>query len=217
MALLPLLMQNLMGYPVETAGWALAPRGISALISSYIAGRMVGKIDDRALILFGMGLSAVSYWQMRGMSPDMDTRLIIESGLVQGFASSFIFLPLTTLAFATIDPKFRPEATGFYNLARSIGGSVGISIVITILTRYTQASHEHLSTFAAPDNPLMRSSAFNPWYNLAETAGLQGLNAEVTRQASFAAYVDVFGLLAVLSVVMAPLVFFIRRPKRIVI
>src|SRR5262249_16623169 len=153
--LLPLLMQNALNYPVETAGWALAPRGVASLASSYLVGQLVGKVDARLLVGFGLAMCAVSFWQMSGLSPDMDTGLIVVSGLVQGFGSGFIFIPLSTMAFATLEPRLRAEATGFYNLARNLGGSVGISAVVAAYTRYTQVSHARLTEFVRPDNPLL--------------------------------------------------------------
>jgi DHA2 family multidrug resistance protein len=217
MALIPMLMQNFMGYPVEAAGWALAPRGVAALASSYLAGRMVGKVEDRALIFFGLCAFALSFWQMSELSPDMDARLIITSGLVQGFGSSFVFIPLTTLAFATLGPELRPEATGFYNLARNLGGSVGIAVMMAAFTRDAASAHGGLAEFASPANPLMRPSALNPWYDLGDPTGLAALNGEVTRQASIAAYVSVFHVLALLTLTIMPLVLLIRRPRRIAI
>jgi DHA2 family multidrug resistance protein len=217
MALTPPLMQTLMGYPVEAAGWALAPRGVSSLLSSYIAGRMVGKIDDRLLILFGLCMFALSFWQMSGSAPDMDDRIIIISGLVLGFGSGFIFIPLTTLGYATLAPQLRAQATSFSSLLRNMGSSIGISILFAYYARQAQTMHAHLADYAAQDNPLMRSTTLIPWYDLTATGGLAALNAEVSRQASMSAYAQCFHLLFILSLAMTPLLLLLRRPGRTVI
>jgi DHA2 family multidrug resistance protein len=216
MALLPPLMQTLMAYPAEAAGWALAPRGIGAFISSYMAGRMVGKFDDRALVVFGLCTFAISFWQMSGLSPNMDSHIIVVSGLIQGLGSGFIFIPLTTLAFATLDPSLRTQATGFNTLLRNLGTSLGISLMVTLYTRYAQASHAHLAEFASPGNPMMRPSLTSPGFDLADPAALAALNGEVTRQASSWAYADVFRLLCLLSLALIPMVLLLhgkRRPR----
>jgi len=215
MALLPPLLQTFMGYPVEMAGWVLAPRGVGALISSFIAGRLVGRFDDRLMIAFGLCTFAVSFLQMSGMSPDMDSRLIVVTGLIQGLGSGFIFIPLTTLGFATIAPHLRSQATGFATLLRNLGTSLGISIMVTLYTRDAQIAHARMAEAASPDNPLMRSSPITPWYDLGDPAGLAALNGEITRQASLAAYASVFHLLFMLSLALTPLVLLLQKPKRI--
>jgi DHA2 family multidrug resistance protein len=207
MALLPPLMEGLMAYPAEAAGWALAPRGIGAFVSNFVAGRLVGKIDDRAMVVFGLLTFALSFWQMTGLSPDMDSHLIMMSGLVQGLGSGFVFIPITTLAFATLDPRFRVQATGFNTLLRNLGTSLGISLMVTTYTRYAQASHEQLTAFTSPDNPMTAGVDF------ADPGALAALNGEVTRQASAFAYADVFMVLCALSVVLTPLVLLLKRPK----
>jgi DHA2 family multidrug resistance protein len=217
MALLPPLMASLMGYPAEAAGWALAPRGIGAFISSFVAGRMVGKFDDRALVIFGLCTFAISFWQMSGLTPDMDSHLIVMSGLIQGLGSGFIFLPLTTLAFATLDPALRTQATGFNTLLRNLGTSLGISVMVTFYTRYAQASHERLAEFASPGNPMMRPQGSSPGFDLSDPAALAALNGEVDRQASSWAYADVFHLLCLLSLALIPIVMLLHGRRRTVV
>jgi DHA2 family multidrug resistance protein len=207
MALLPPLMEGVMAYPAEAAGWALAPRGVGALISNFVAGRLVGKIDDRAMVIFGLCTFALSFWQMSGLSPDMDSHLIMLSGLVQGLGSGFVFIPITTLAFATLDPALRVQATGLNTLLRNLGTSLGISLMVTTYTRYAQASHERLARFAAPDNPMVAG------FGLADSGALAAFNAEVTRQASAFAYADVFLVLCALSLALTPLVLLLKRPQ----
>jgi DHA2 family multidrug resistance protein len=209
MALLPPLMEGLMAYPAEAAGWALAPRGVGAFISNFVAGRLVGKIDDRAMVCFGLLTFALSFWQMGGLSPDMDSHLIMMSGLVQGLGSGFIFIPITTLAFATLDPSVRVQATGLNTLLRNLGTSLGISLMVTTYTRYAQASHERLAGFTSPDNPMASGIDF------ADPQALAALDNEVTRQASAFAYADVFLLLCALSLALMPLVLLLKRPKKL--
>src|SRR5690348_6849984 len=107
LALLPPLLQNLFGYSVLQSGFLTAPRGVGTLVSMIVVGRLVGKVDSRLLILVGMALMSWSLWQMSGFSLQMDQRPVILSGIIQGFALGFIFVPLNTLAFGTLNPKFR--------------------------------------------------------------------------------------------------------------
>ena len=110
MALLPPMLQNLMGYPVITVGLVLAPRGVGTMISMMVVGRLVGKVDARLLVLFGLSLTALSLWQMTFFAVGMDSWPLIISGVIQGFGLGFVFVPLSTIAFATLDPQLRTEA-----------------------------------------------------------------------------------------------------------
>ncbi len=104
MALLPPMLQNLFGYPVITVGLVLAPRGIGTMISMMVVGRLVGKVDPRFLVATGLALTCVSLWQMTFFTVDMSDWPIIYSGVIQGFGLGFVFIPLSTVAFQTLDP-----------------------------------------------------------------------------------------------------------------
>ena len=106
------MLQNLFGYPVVTTGMVLAPRGVGTMISMIVVGRLVGRVDARLLILAGLSLTAFSLWQMTGFSPTMDWRPLVVSGVVQGLGLGLVFVPLSTLAFATLEPRFRTDAAG---------------------------------------------------------------------------------------------------------
>lgn len=129
LALLPPMLQGVMGYPVVETGLVLAPRGVGTMISMLVVGRLVGRIDARLLILAGLGLTALSLWQMTRFSIAMDSRPLLVSGITQGMGLGLVFVPLTTIAFATLDTKYRADAAALFSLVRNIGSSVGISIV----------------------------------------------------------------------------------------
>src|SRR5690242_17765122 len=107
LALLPPFLQDLMGYPVLTVGYVLAPRGIGTLIAMSIVGRVIARMDPRILILSGFLLASYSLYQMSQFTLDASEWMIVWSGFIQGLGLGFIFVPLTTIAFATLDPKLR--------------------------------------------------------------------------------------------------------------
>lgn len=214
MALLPLLMQGTMHYTAELAGLVLAPRGIAAFVSSFLAGKLVGKLDSRLIIIIGLGFFAASFWPLTALSPDMDSRLIVLSGVLQGMSNGLIFIPLSTMAYATLAPHLRGEATSLYGLARNLGGSIGISIMVAVHATMIQTSREELTPFVRADNPLMHATPAYGWYDLADPAGLMALNAEITRQATIQAYAGVFALLFVTTLAIMPLVLLLRKPRR---
>jgi DHA2 family multidrug resistance protein len=128
MALLPNFLQGLMGYPVIYTGEVTAPRGVGTMIAMIIVGRLVQRIDVRAIMAVGFGLTAFSLYQMTRLTLQMDSSLIIMSGFIQGLGIGFTFVPLSTATFATLAPRLRNQGTPIFSLLRNIGSSVGISI-----------------------------------------------------------------------------------------
>lgn len=214
MALLPPFLQSLLGFPVLTTGYVIAPRGIGTMLAMVAVGRLVGKVDTRALVCFGLVLMAYSLYEMTKFTPDVGIYEIVYTGVFQGVGLGFIFVPLSTVAFATLAPRYRNEGTAMFSLVRNIGSSIGISIVMTMLGRQTQVSHASLSESITPFNhALNAASASNVW-NLGTDTGVLALDGEVTRQALAIAYLDDFRLMMYLTVLALPLLLLLRTPKR---
>lgn len=209
LALLPPMLTQIFGYPTMTTGMVMAPRGVGTMISMLIVGRLVRIVDARLLVGVGLILTAVSLWIMTGFSPQMDAGLIILSGVVQGLGLGQVFVPLSTVAFSTIPPVFRADATSLFSLVRNIGSSIGISLCIVMLTRNLQVSHADLSGLVTPFNPnLTRLFPQPTGVNLAQLDGL------VNQQALMVSYIDDFYLLMWVTLSALPLVFMLGKPKR---
>ena len=213
LALLPPLLQGLFGYSVLQSGFLTAPRGIGTLISMIVVGRLVGKVDARLLILFGMALMALSLWQMSGFTLDMDRRPIIVSGVIQGFALGFLFVPLNTIAFGTIDPKYRTTAASLLNLARNMGGSIGISVVTVLLARNLQVSHSDLAAHVTQYSLPPVSPAIIQGAPPLTDAAVAMLDAEINRQALMIAYIDDFHLMMIITLLAVPLILLLRKAR----
>jgi DHA2 family multidrug resistance protein len=212
MALLPTLMQRLMGYPALQSGLTLAPRGIGTLGAMLIVGRIIGKVDSRLIILAGFGLNAFALWDLTHIALNQDAHLIVTTGLIQGLGLGMIFVPLSTIAFTTLPAQLRTDASGLYTLIRNIGSGVGISIINVVQLNNIQAARTSLTEHIRPDNPVVR--ALPAPFNLQSPVGPALLDAEVMRQASMIAYVDAFYLTAILSICSVPLLLLMRRPRR---
>ena len=161
MALLPPMLQNLMGYPIITVGLVLAPRGLGTMAAMMVVGRLVGKIDPRLLVGFGLSMTAFSLYQMTAFDIGMDYWPLITSGVIQGFGLGFVFVPLTTVAFQTLDPQLRTEASGLFNLVRNIGSAIGISIMAAMLTSNMQVNHADLAAQINLFNPNLSALGLN--------------------------------------------------------
>jgi DHA2 family multidrug resistance protein len=211
LALLPPLLQDLLNYPVVLTGLVTAPRGFGTLVAMLIVTPLMGKIDTRLIIAAGFGLTAFSLWQMTGFYLQMDTPLVVWSGLAQGLGTGFVYVPLAAVTFATLSPQFRNEGTALFSLVRNVGSSVGISVVETLLTRNTQMMHSRLGEQINPYNDVLHSQSPAA---LSTTHGLAMLNHSVNDQAAMIAYNNDFKLMMVLTLCALPLVLLLRRADR---
>jgi DHA2 family multidrug resistance protein len=214
LALLTPYLQNLMGYPVLTTGLVLAPRGMGTMVAMMLVGRLLGRIDPRGLILFGLLLTAAVLWKMTGFTPDVSQSTLIWTGVLQGLGLGFMFVPLSTITFATLDPTFRTEGTALFSLVRNIGSSIGISMVLFLLSRNTQIMHSELVQHVTPYNEALQQPGVSQIWNLATVAGRLALNAEITRQALIIAYADDFKLMMIVALFAAPFIFLLQGPKQ---
>jgi DHA2 family multidrug resistance protein len=212
MTLMPLMLQNLMNYPVVTTGLVTAPRGIGTMIAMFVVARLVGRVDIRLIIMTGLLLAGLSSWQMTGFSLQMGMAPIIISGVLQGFGLGFVFTPLSTVTFSTLPRQILTQGTAIFSLMRNVGGSVGISIVVALLAENTQIVHSRLSENLRPDNPLAHPPFLAAPYSLGTTSGIAALNAEVTRQAAMVAYLDDFKLMMIIVLLASPLLLLLRKP-----
>lgn len=216
MALLPPYLQGLMGYPVITTGLVLAPRGIGTMVAMMLVGRLMGRVDARGLILFGLLLTAYTLWQTSRFNLEVPTSMIVHVGILQGFGMGFVFVPLSALAYATLDPKYRNDATSIFSLMRNIGSSVGIAIMIALATRYTQVNHAELGAKLTTFNPVINaaSDSLQTATGIDNTGMAAILNGEVTRQAAAISYLNDFHLMMYVVLASLPLLLMMKPPKR---
>jgi len=212
LALLPPMLQNIMGYPVVTTGLVMAPRGVGTMISMILVGRLVQRFDPRLLIFIGLSLAALSLYQMTCFTPQMDSTLIVTSGVIQGLGLGFVMVPLSTVSFATLAPRYRTDGTSLFSLLRNIGSSVGISIVTTVLAHNLQINHSELVEKVTPFNPLLSDAANS--LGVSQETALAVISQEVQRQAAMIGYIDDFKLMMIITLSVIPLLLFMRKPTR---
>jgi DHA2 family multidrug resistance protein len=209
LALMPPMLQGLMDYSALQAGIVTAPRSAGTLLAMFFVGRLIGRFDVRLIIGAGFGLTALSLWQMTQFSMLMDMRPLVESGVIQGLGTGIAYVPMSTLAFATLAGKMRNEGTALFNLMRNIGSSIGIAVVQALLVRNTQVVHAslagHLTAFKLAGMPVPGAPSGH---------ALAAVNAAVTAQAQMIAYLDDFHLMFLLSCLSIPLLLLVRNPKR---
>ena len=219
MLLVAVFTQKLLGYDAWTAGLVLAPSGLGNLVSLFASG-IVTRVDQRLMLGFGCVLNAISLYMMTSLTLGMDYWSLAFPRFIQGVAVGFIFVPLSTLALATIRRDKLVNATAVYGVMRNIGGSVGIALATTLLAQRSQFHQTTLVSHISAWDPETRarlaqwasyfathdSDAFT-----AERRAMAMLYRETVAQAQLLAYADDFWLLAVLFAAVPVLLPFMRR------
>jgi MFS transporter, DHA2 family, multidrug resistance protein len=212
-ALLPPMMQSLYHYSVVDSGLMMGVRGLGTVASMLVVTRLGNMMDLRILLLFAYALMAGSLWQMTGWTPDMDWHPFVICSFLQGLGIGLTFIPLNLLAFATVAPQYRTDGASLLNLARSIGASCGISMLVALLARNIQTVHSSMSgDVTAASMPAMDPSALGRIGPLGEAA-LRMMDGEINRQAAMIAYLDDFKLMLIVVLLFMPTVLFLRPPK----
>jgi MFS transporter, DHA2 family, multidrug resistance protein len=209
LALLPPMLQSLMGFPVIETGLLMGPRGIGTMVSMIVVGRLVSKYDPRYLVIAGTLLMGYSLYMMTEFDVVMGTGPILLSGFLQGIGMGFVFVPLNSLAFATINARYRVDATSMFSLIRNVGQGVGISIVTLVLAQMQVTNYGELAERITLDSGPVRdlAAAYGGFANIVST-----LNGLITQQAAMLAFLDDFHLMMILTFVSLPLVFLLRKP-----
>jgi MFS transporter, DHA2 family, multidrug resistance protein len=212
-AVLPTMYQSIYHYPVMFTGLLMAPRGLGVATTSLLAGRFFGRMDYRYLITIGYVITAASMWIMTTWSIDMGYRMIVVSSFIQGIGLGVLFAPMNLIAFSAIKPELRPDGAGLLALFRNLGGSIGISVIVTLMARNQQVSHADLAAHITPGSiPAIDLSAVVERLPGVGTGVVQMINNEVTRQAFMIAYLDNFVMIGWLLLVIAPLPLFLKKP-----
>ncbi len=221
--LLPQMLQTLMGYSAQQAGMALSVGGLVVMMLMPLVGRLIGVTDPRYMLAFGWVVTAAALWHMTGLSLEMDFRYVLWLRVIQALGMAFLFVPINTLSYTDIPMEKNNAVSGLTNLMRNIGGSVGISVVLTMLSQRSQAHQHDLVEHATLYDPTMRATIAGISQALRQS-GVAAADAtqqaylrvylNVQRQAAVLAYLDVLYIFAIISALMVPLAFLMKRRKK---
>ncbi len=214
MALVTPFMQNLLGFPIQTAGFLLGSRGVGTLLTMMVAPRLMRMTETRNLILLGLMLTAGTLYEMTGWSLDTTQTTIVLTSIVQGVGLGLLFVPITSVAFLTLPGQMRNGAAAITTLVRNIGSSVGISMMISNLTSKTTMMHERIGAGLTPFNDALQFPDVANTLKLTTEAGKAMLDGFVTQQAALIAYLNDFKLLMALAIAVMPLVLLIGSTKK---
>jgi MFS transporter, DHA2 family, multidrug resistance protein len=214
LSLQPPFLQELMNEPIITAGLVMGPRGFGTIFSMLLAGRLIGRVDTRLMLLAGLTITAWAFYAMSRWNLDVSNASIMFIGVVQGAGQGLITVPLTTVALSTLAPEHRAEGAGVFNLARSMGSSVGISVVNSLFTYYVQVNHADISTGITAFNRVFAAPHVAALWGPSTVRGSAALDAVVNQQAQVIAYNNDYKFLMFATLATLPLLFILRAPKR---
>jgi DHA2 family multidrug resistance protein len=218
--LLPLFYQELMGYTALAAGWAVSPRGVGAIIAMPMIGYLTAKIDNRYLIAFGFFLFAIASIWFGEVNLSIGQWTLLWAIIISGFGSGCVFVPLSTTTMAFLSNEEIGNASGLYNLLRNVGGSIGISVVNTIVARHEQLHRNELAHALDPGRNSVRSAiagmqqyltaqGASPATALDRAYGL--INGVLNAQSRLWSYVDDFRYMALGCFACIPIVFALKK------
>jgi DHA2 family multidrug resistance protein len=221
MFLLPLFMQQLLGFTATDAGFALMPRVIVMMIAMPIVGRLYNRMDPRVFIATGIGFIAWGAWDMSRFTLESGQRDVIWAILTQGVGFACLFVPLSTVSLTTIPRHKMADATGLNSLLRQVGGSIGLAIAATMLTRFSSQSRAALIAHVTPTNPaaaervntLTHGFAARGLGGAAHDMAVRAMDGLVAQQSTLLAYNRVFLFAGASFMLVLPLLYFLKVPK----
>jgi DHA2 family multidrug resistance protein len=213
MALSSPYLQNVIGYPIITAGLLLATRGCGTFVAMMLVGRVMKYIEARTLIISGLGLMAGSLFFMTGWTDQTGVPEIIVLSIVQGFGLGLVFVPLSTVAFLTLPNHLRTDGTSMLTLLRNVASSIGISVVIAQLTEGSRRTYAILSEHINPFNHALQMPDVRSMIDLGTDAGRAMADAMVGIQSQIIAFSLDYQLVMIVTLCAIPLAIMIGSTK----
>jgi MFS transporter, DHA2 family, multidrug resistance protein len=213
MALSSPYLQNVIGYPIITAGLLLASRGCGTFVAMMLVGRMMRYIEARTLIIGGLSLTCLSLFYMTGWTDQTGVPEIVTLSIVQGFGFGLVFVPLSTVAFLTLPNHLRTDGTSMLTLMRNVASSIGISVVIAQLTEGSRRVYAVLSQHINPFNQAMQMPDVRGMIDLGTDKGRAMADVMVSLQAQIIAFSQDYQMVMLFTLCAIPLAIMIGSSK----
>ncbi len=213
MALSSPYLQNVIGYPIITAGLLLATRGTGTFVAMMLVGRLMRYVEARTLIIAGLSLTALSLFYVTGWTDQTGVPEIVTLSIMQGFGFGLVFVPLSTVSFLTLANHLRTDGTSMLTLMRNVASSIGISIVIAQLTEGARRNYAILSEHINPFNQAMQMPDVTGMINMGTDAGRAMADAMVAVQAQILAFSQDYQLVMIFILCTIPLAIMIGSSK----
>ena len=213
MALASPYLQNVIGYPIITAGLLLASRGCGTFVAMMLVGRMMRYLEARTLIISGLSLTAVSLFYMTGWTDQTGVTEIVTLSIVQGFGFGLVFVPLSTVAFLTLPNDLRTDGTSMLTLMRNVASSIGISVVIAQLTEGSRSVYAVLSQHINPFNHALQMPDVRALIDLGSDKGRAMADVMVALQSQIIAFSHDYQMVMIFTLCAIPMALMIGSTK----
>jgi DHA2 family multidrug resistance protein len=212
MVLMPSFLDQVRGYPIDTIGLLQAPRGIGLFLAMVIGGRITGRIDPRTLIAFGLLCLAFSSWDMSNWTADVGVWPLLWTNFLQGIGGGIIMVPIQVIAFPSLQPHMRTEATALFNLVRSLGASIGVSGALAMFVRTSSVMHSQIVEHVSPFNRALQAQGAEGW-SMGSVQALARLEREISLQSALIGFTSDFWLFALIALAALPLLLLIGKTR----
>jgi DHA2 family multidrug resistance protein len=204
-----IMTQSLLGYSAFRTGMVGMPRAFGTLVAMLIVTRLIRRFDTRLILAAGLAVSATSMLMYSHMDLFVDERALLIAGFIQGAGGGLVFVPLSVLVFSTLPSTLRNEGAAMNSLIRNMGNAIGISFLQRELIHFTADSRSHLVEGIRPDSPALQYA--RPDFDFGSSETLAMINQEIARQASMVGNVEMYHMVFVISLLMIPLILFMRN------
>jgi DHA2 family multidrug resistance protein len=224
--LMPLYLQQLMGYTSQLAGMVLSPGGFAIAMMMPIVGLLVSRVQARWLIATGFLITGFAFLYMSNINPNIDFRTAMDYRIFQSIGLAFLFVPITTIAYAGIAPNKNNQVSSIISLARNIGGSVGIALVTTMVARRSQFHQDRIASHVTAYDPTFQTG-LNVLTSTLRHQGFSAIDATnqaygrvyglLQQQSAALAFIDVISIFAIAALCMVPLVLLMKKndPRKV--
>ncbi|MEC6824638.1 DHA2 family efflux MFS transporter permease subunit [Photobacterium piscicola] len=209
----PMMLEQLLNYPVETTGFVMAPRGLASAIVLLVMAQYMDRLDPRMLVAVGLGFNIFGTYLMMQYSMNINFYWVLVPSIIQGMGMGLVFAPLSQMAYRTIEQKYAVGGAVMFNLCRTIGSSFGISIVNTYFSRTQQREWHALGADITATNPILQQQAMQHHTTVTDPNFIAQVGALLHQQSTLLAFVYTFGFLMFSYVVLLPLLALYRFKK----
>ncbi len=210
-ALQPLMLERLFNYPAETTGLVMAPRGLASAVGMFLVSRLITQVGAPRLVLVGLALAAAGTLPMTWYNLDLSISWFVWPSILQGLGMGMIFVPLSTLVYETLPSSATDQGSALFNLARTVGSAIGISVAVTVFTRMTQVNWNRLGGNINPYNPALQQWLAEQHLTINDPLAPQRLAHELGRQANMLGFIDAYWFVTLSFLLLAPLLLLFRR------
>ena len=211
--LLPLLLQNIGGYPAIETGNLLMSRGVGSMLGLLLLMRLRDRVDPRPIFVLGLLGTVYPAWEMAHWTAEVRAIDVIVTNFIQGLATGAVWAPLNTLTLRNLKKHQQDQGFALFYLNFDLGNAFGTAAIIGLHTRYSQINQAVLNEHITPFNELLRYPALSGAWPLDEAGGLASIQAELVRQATMIAYNNSFLVISIMIAAMLPFIIFFRKPR----